>query len=130
MMPTTATPPAPSGATTPPPVTGWPRPLRWTVTLFHAVNSTGVFAGRRPMLIHGVLLEQGPMNPPHSTALDLIADALRVVFATGWRVRIQTPLVLGLDTDPEPDLSVVAGSARDFATTHPTSASLVVEVSD
>jgi Uma2 family endonuclease len=100
------------------------------VTLFHAVNSTGVFAGRRPMLIHGVLLEQGPMNPPHSTALDLIADALRVVFATGWRVRIQTPLVLGLDTDPEPDLSVVAGSARDFATTHPTSASLVVEVSD
>lgn len=45
-MPTTANPPAPAGATTPPPVTGWPRPLRWTVALFHAVNATGVFAGR------------------------------------------------------------------------------------
>lgn len=41
-MPTTAT-------TVTPPVTGWPRPLRWTVALFHAVNATGVFAGRRPM---------------------------------------------------------------------------------
>lgn len=129
-MSMTATLPAPSGATTPPLVTGWPRPLRWTVALFHAVNSTGVFAGQRPMLIRGILLEQGPMNPPHATAIDLTVEALRAVFVTGWRVRVQTPLVLGLDTDPFPDVAVVAGGARDFAATHPTSASLVVEVSD
>src|SRR6266545_1722364 len=121
--------PAPA-ASTPPPVTGWPRPLRWTVAMFHAVNSTGVFAGRRPMLIRGVLLEQGPMNPPHATALDLVVDALRSVFTIGKLVRVQTPLILGLEIDPEPDVSVVAGSARDFATTHPTTATLVVEVSD
>lgn len=128
-MSATATPPAPTSTTTPPPVTGWPRPLRWTVDLFHAVNSTGVWKGRRPMLIRGVLLERGPMNPPHATALDLVTDALRAAFTTGWRVRVQTPLLLGLDTDPQPDVSVLAGSARDFATAHPTTAALVVEVS-
>lgn len=128
-MSATATLPAPA-TTTPPPATGWPRPLCWTVDLFHAVNSTGVFKGRRPMLIHGVLLEQGPMNPPHATALDLTVEALRAVFGTGWRIRVQTPLVLGLALDPFPDVAVVAGNARDFAVAHPATASLVVEISD
>jgi Uma2 family endonuclease len=45
-------------------------------------------------------------------------------------VRNQLPLVLGLLTDPEPDLAVVPGNARDYATAHPTSALLVVEISD
>src|SRR5689334_8953572 len=96
------TPPAPS------PVLA-PRPLRWTVAQFHRVNATGVFEGRRPLLLRGLLLEQGPMNPPHATAIDLTSEALRTVFGTGWRVRVQLPLVLGLDTDPFPDLAVMQG---------------------
>src|SRR5688500_3611296 len=111
-MSATVTPPAPAGATTPPPATTWPRPLRWTVALFHRVNATGVFEGRRPMLIRGVLLEQGPMNPPHAVALELVMDALRTVFGTDWRVRSQTPLVLGAETDPMPDFAVLAGTPR------------------
>ncbi|MBY0460650.1 MAG: Uma2 family endonuclease [Gemmataceae bacterium] len=98
--------------------------------MFHAVNATGVFAGRRPMLIHGVLLERGPMNPPHATAIELIVEALRAVFVSGWRLRAQLPLVLGQDTDPLPDISLVAGKPRDHAGTHPTTAALVVEVAD
>lgn len=129
-MSVTATPLAPSGATTPPPAVLWPRPLRWTVALFHRVNATGAFEGRRPMLIRGVLLEQGPMNPPHATAVDLTVEALRAIFGAGWRVRGQSPLVLGLEIDPFPDVAVIAGGARDFASSHPTTASLVVEVSD
>jgi Uma2 family endonuclease len=120
----------PTGTTTPPPVTGWPRPLRWTVSLFHAVNSTGVFAGRRPMLIRGVLLEQGPMNEPHATALEKATEVLRLAFGPGWRVRGQLPLVLGQDTDPFPDLAIFPGDSRNPTRAHPTTASLVVEVSD
>jgi Uma2 family endonuclease len=33
-------------------------------------------------------------------------------------------------SEPEPDLAVVRGSARDYVDQHPTSAALVVEVSD
>jgi Uma2 family endonuclease len=124
-----AIPSAPGGATTPPPVPGWPRPFRWTVATFHRVNATGAFEGRRPMLIRGVLLEQGPMNPPHAVALELLSEVLRTNFGTGWRVRSQSPLVLGQDTDPFPDFAVLAGSARG-GTGHPTTASLVIEVSD
>ena len=113
-----------------PGVTHPPRPLRWTVSEFHRVGETGVFEGRRPVLIRGVIVEQGMMNPPHATAIDLANDALRAAFGVGWRVRVQVPLVLGLDTDPLPDLALVPGNARDYATSHPTTAALVVEVAD
>jgi Uma2 family endonuclease len=128
-MPTTATSSATATAT-PPPATGWPRPLRWTVALFHAVNSTGAFAGRRPMLIHGVLLEQGPMNEPHATALEKTTEVIRRTFGTGWRVRGQLPLVLGQDTDPFPDLAILPGDSTNPVRAHPTTATLVIEVSD
>ena len=39
------------------------------------------------------------------------------------------PLILGQHIDPEPDVAIVAGSPRD-SKLHPTTASLVIEVSD
>ena len=107
-----------------------PRPLWWSVADFHRIVETGVFEGRRPVLIRGTLIEQGTMNPPHAVCVDLTQEVLRSVFGTGWRIRVQLPLVLSLDTDPMPDVGVVAGRARDFTDHHPTTASLVVEVAD
>jgi Uma2 family endonuclease len=89
----------------------------------------GVFEGRRAMLINGVILEEGPMNPPHALTLELVEEALRTAFGGGWRFRSQSPLVLGQDLDPEPDFAVIAGSSRS-SSGHPTTADLVVEVAD
>jgi len=54
---------------------------------------------------------------------------LRVAFGKGYWVRMQLPLALKLIVEPEPDISVVAGSRQDY-TDHPDAALLVVEVSD
>jgi Uma2 family endonuclease len=89
----------------------------------------GVFEGRHAMLIDGVILEEGPMNPPHAITLELVEEALRKAFGPGWRVRSQSPLVLGGDLDPEPDFAVIAGTPRG-SSGHPTTAELVVEVAD
>lgn len=115
---------------TPPPHTRAPglRPFRWTVAEFHRFGDLGAFRGRRVKLIRGVLLEQGMMNPPHAIALEKTDAALRVAFGAGWRFRVQMPLVLSLDTDPEPDFAVIRGTPG--AVVHPTTADLVVEVSD
>ncbi len=88
-----------------------------------------VFEGRRAMLIDGVILEQGPMNPPHAITLGFVEEAIRTAFGPGWWPRQQSPLILGLDTDPEPDLAVVPGRPRDY-TAHPTTADLVVDGAD
>lgn len=111
----------------PAPVT--PRPRRWTCAEFHRFGDMGVFEGCRAMLIDGVILEEGPMNPPHAVTLGLVEEAVRTAFGPGWWLRNQSPLMLGLDTDPQPDLAVVPGRPRDY-TGHPKTAALVVEVAD
>ena len=106
-----------------------PRPVRWTCAEFLRLGDLGVFEGRGAMLIESVILEEGPMNPPHAITLGLAQEAIRIAFGAGWWLRNQSPLILGQDTDPEPDLAVVPGRPRDYAE-HPTTADLVIEVAD
>jgi Uma2 family endonuclease len=106
-----------------------PRPVRWTCAEFHRFGDLGLFEGRRAMLIDGVILEEGPRNPPHAITLELVEEAIRTTFGTGWRFRSQSPLVLGQHLDPEPDFAVIAGAPRG-SSGHPTTAALVIEVAD
>lgn len=106
-----------------------PRPLRWTCAEFHRFGDMGVFEGRRAMLIDGVILEEGPMSPPHAITLELVDATIRPAFGTGWSLRHHSPLIFSQDIDPEPDFAVVPGRPRDY-TRHPTTADLVVEVAD
>ena len=117
---------------TPPPAPNYPRPLvpKWTVTEFHHMAGMGWFTGRRPFLLDGVIMEQGPMNQAHAMGVLLVEAALRAVFGSGWVIRGQLPLAIDEHNDPFPDFAVVQGSPRDFPGVHPTTAALVVEVSD
>jgi Uma2 family endonuclease len=103
--------------------------MSWTCAEFHRLGDMGAFEGKRAMLINGVILEEGPMNPPHAMTLGLVEEVIRTAFGTGWWLRQQLPLMLGQDTDPEPDLAVVPGRPRDYPA-HPTTADLVIEVAD
>jgi Uma2 family endonuclease len=115
--------------TTPTATPGIVPPMRWTVEEFHRLGETGFFDGRRPILLRGVILEQGMMKAPHSFAVELATDALRDILPAGFRVRAQLPLVLSLETDPVPDCAVVTGTVRE-ARDHPTTSVLVLEISD
>lgn len=108
---------------------GPPRPIRWTVDQFHYLGDLGCFEGRRAMLIDGDIVEEGPMNPPHAIAATKTEDAVRDAFGKGWHVRVAKPLALNQTSDPEPDVAVLPGKPADY-TSHPTTAALVVEVSD
>jgi len=108
---------------------GPPRNLLWTVDQFHALGDMGCFEGRRAWLINGVIIEEGPMNPPHAIAATKTEDLIRDLFRVGYHVRVAKPLVFGQITDPEPDVAVVVGKPGDY-TTHPNTAALVVEVAD
>lgn len=105
------------------------RPFVFTRKEYQALDDGQFFRDQRVQLIAGEILQQSPMNPPHVMSLRLASKLLDRVFAEGHDVRVQVPLDLGLMTQPEPDLAVVVGSPRDYPD-HPTTAVLVVEVSD
>lgn len=107
-----------------------PQPVRWDRDAYYRLGDLGFFEGRRTELIDGEIFLMSPQGPSHTARVDRVYDALR---RSGWAdvwVRMQFPLNLGLDSEPEPDVSVVAGSRDDYRAAHPTSALLVVEVSD
>jgi len=110
--------------------TSVPQAKRWTCREYHRLGEQGVFEGTRTFLIDGEIYQMAPGEPPHSTSSNLIPNLLAAAFGPGFAVRQQSPLVLSQSTDPEPDIAVVRGSLRDYATSHPTTAALVVEVSD
>ncbi len=91
----------------------------------------GVFPpDERVELIDGEVLQMTPQGAAHATALLLVAEGLRLAFGTGTHVRVQLPLGLDPTSEPEPDVTVVVGSLRDYRDAHPTSALLVAEVAD
>lgn len=107
-----------------------PRPYQWSRKEYYKMGEAGLFEGKRVELIEGEVFDMSPIYGPHMTGVTLAMDALREAFGKGWVIRVQGPLSLGTNSDPEPDVAIVAGKARDFKDSHPTTAALVLEVAD
>jgi len=103
----------------------------WSRKEYEQLVSTGIFQpGEQLELLEGEILQRSPQGSAHATAVTLIENALRKVFGDTYTVRIQMPLALAHDSEPEPDIAIVIGSPRDYRNGHPTSAELIVEVAD
>ena len=108
-----------------------PRWRAWTRVEFMRACTLGVFAPDEKLeLIEGEIVQKMPQNGPHATAIYLMQCALLAIFGPAFMVRVQLPLALGENSQPEPDVCVVEGDAHQFSQDHPTTASLVVEVAD
>jgi Uma2 family endonuclease len=104
---------------------------RWARVEYERLVDLAVFQpGDRVELIGGQLVVQEPQGSPHAVAAGLAEDALRAAFGSGWVVRVQMPVALDDESEPEPDVAVCAGRPRDYLAGHPTRPVLVVEVAE
>jgi len=104
---------------------------RWTRIEYDRLIDKGVFGPKdRIELLGGLLVVREPQGGPHAMGIRMVEEALRGVFASGWDVRGQLPVALDDDSEPEPDISVVPGSFRDYRQAHPARAVLIVEVAE
>jgi Uma2 family endonuclease len=106
------------------------RTRRWSKGDYYRLGELGFFQGQRVELIEGRIVVLSPQSPQHSCTVDAVARVLENAFGPGYWARRQYPLDLGQTTEPEPDVSVVVGSLPQYTQAHPTSAVLIVEVSD
>jgi Uma2 family endonuclease len=105
-----------------------PTPYRWTREQYYKMGESGILTEENVELIEGEVIQMSPIYSPHATSVTLADDVMRDIFGKGWVVRVQLPLSLGINSDPQPDVAVVAGKARDFKDAHPSTAALVIEV--
>lgn len=104
---------------------------RWTRLEYDRLIEKGAFGPEdRIELLGGALVVREPQGSPHAMGIRMAEEALRRAFATGWDVRVQLPVALDEESEPEPDVSVVPGSFRDYPRDHPGRAVLVVEIAD
>jgi Uma2 family endonuclease len=107
--------------------------VRFTVDQYHQMISAGAFKDDdTPVeLLEGWIVYKMGHNPPHDVVVKLVATMLDRALNDRWHTRVQSAMTTA-DSEPLPDVAVVAGSARDYTKRHPGPAdiALLVEVSD
>src|SRR5262245_45151221 len=107
------------------------RTRRFTRAEYDRLIELGVFQPDEDIeLIGGELIVAEPQGAPHYTAIRKTAKALEAAFGPGWDVRMEGPIGLDDESEPEPDVAVVPGSVDDYARAHPSRAALTVEVAE
>ncbi len=104
---------------------------RWRLTLeqYQRLGELGFFGDQRTELIGGDVC-MVPTNPEHACAVELASSSLRRLLSSrGHYVREEKPMQIG-DNQPVPDVAVVQGKPSDYRKQLPTTALLVIEVSE
>ena len=108
-------------------------PHRMTIERYERLVESGVYGPKDPVFLwEGRLVEEMPKGRPHSIASMCLYHPLVLLMLVGWHVEHESPLKIGLDSMPEPDLMVVRGVPRDYLQRSPTAhdVAIVIEVSD
>lgn len=88
----------------------------------------GLFEDERIELIDGLLVEMSPQGARHAHAVRQLNMLFTRAIGSRALVQVQSPLAVGDDSEPEPDVALVPSG--DYSLAHPTRALLVVEVAD
>jgi hypothetical protein len=86
-----------------------------------------VAIGENLELIRGALVEKMSKSSLHSKVVLRLLRWLMRELPPGYFVRPEQPLTLA-DSEPEPDLAIIAGDDTEIEPGHPTTAEVVIEV--
>jgi len=104
----------------------------WTVDEYHQMIETGILDDDRVELLEGQIIEMSPQIPLHAATTQSASDYLRSLLAGRVTIRIQSPITLRPNSEPEPDIAVVRLDPGRYCDHHPTPNEifLVVEVAN
>ncbi len=103
---------------------------RWTRAEYDRLVDCGVLDGEPVELIGGHLIVSEPQGSYHASRIGATGDVLRAALPPGWLVRVQMPVALDDESEPEPDLALVRGAWADYDADHPARPALVIEVAE
>ena len=96
------------------------------VKAYHALGELGLIP-EKTELLYGQIFHKKPKPPFHSYLVQVLFELLQAAAPGGFIVGSGQPITC-VDSEPEPDLSVVRGEIADFRHAHPHTAELVIEI--
>ncbi len=100
---------------------------------YHRLAETGVLTeDDRVELLEGTIAAMSPIGPYHCGVVSFLANCLMRALAARAIVRVQSPLAIDDESEPQPDLMLLKPRADFYRHAHPTPADvlLLVEVAD
>lgn len=104
--------------------TGTDLPIhRLDLDAYDRVVASGALEGEHVELLDGLVVDMSPQSPAHAAVLEALVEHFA---GSGLRMRVQSPLRIRPNCEPEPDLALLAEPPPAGA--HPSTALLTVEV--
>ncbi|MEG4497873.1 Uma2 family endonuclease [Microcoleus sp. F10-C6] len=106
---------------------------RFSIAEYHRLGELGFFApDERVELIRGEIIIMAAKGRLHSVCNSLLLEELVILLARRARLRVQEPIILSDDSEPEPDVVIARNRDDNYLSSHPEPADifLVIEVSD
>jgi Uma2 family endonuclease len=106
---------------------------RWTVEDYHQMIKAGILSAHdRVELLEGQIIEMSPQQPPHAATTQHAARFLDRQLEGIAYIRMQLPITLKPNSEPEPDIAIVQITTSEYFDHHPTPNEifLIIEVAD
>ena len=106
---------------------------RFTVDEYHRMGQAGILGeDDRLELLEGEIVEMAPIGSRHQATVDRLTRLFSGRMADAVLVRVQGPVRLAEDSEPQPDVTLLRLRDDFYATAHPgpEDVILLVEVSD
>ncbi len=107
-----------------------PKTRRWKRVEYERLVDLGLFEGERLELLDGLLVVREPQGSRHAAGIRRVIRALCRALGDEWQVDSQLPIALDDESEPEPDVSVLALDQGGYRDAHPSRPVLVVEVAE
>jgi Uma2 family endonuclease len=81
-------------------------------------------------LINGEIFKMSPIGSKHAAIVDRLARILNHLLQSEVIIRVQNPLSFDINSEPEPDISILKYKSDDYASGHPVAADVlaIIEV--
>jgi Uma2 family endonuclease len=106
--------------------------VRFSREAYHRMFDAGVLnAETRYELIDGEIIVSPPIGPGSGNFISRLTDFFVKQLPNEYQCRVQLPIIIGDDSEPEPDLAIVRRRESDYQDEHPAPQDVVllIEVS-
>lgn len=91
----------------------------WTVDEYHQMIEAGILTHEDKVeLLEGQIIQMSPQRPPHAATTQCAANYLSRLLEQAY-IRVQLPITLPPNSEPEPDIAVVRIDDREYFEHHP-----------
>lgn len=92
----------------------------WNVYEYHRMIKTGILTSDDKVeLLEGQIIQMSPQRPPDAATTQCASDYLRDLLSGRAIVRVQLPITLLPNSEPEPDIAVVRIDSQRYIDHHP-----------